>query len=322
MLSYRARHAFRLVLVAIIVAAGLYAPVGVTQPAVHVTLVADWTATAPLGWSWSGKAKPRPTGVVDEQSPFEPGVIQVKVAKGVDITSILRSHSLGGSITHWNAPPFSSYDIKGGLDRWYRVALPVGTEKAAVTLLASYTKEFDYVGLAWVSARHMAFDPNDPMYVAGYQGNLTAMHLPRAWDRTTSSSAVVIAFIDSGLRGTHEDFLGKQVTGCDFSLGQTPCTPIAPNALSDGCGHGSETTSLGAGGTNNGVGMASTGFNSSIMAVKLIRDDCNISSTVSKADPIRYAYNNGAHVINMSYGGTVYDGPNKMPSPRRGRSSA
>lgn len=119
----------------------------------------------------------------------------------------------------------------------------------------------------------------------------------------------MIAFIDSGLRGTHQEYLGKQLTGCDFSLGQSPCTPIAPNAVSDACGHGSETTSLGAGGTNNGVGMASTGFNSAIMVVKLIRDDCNVSSTVSKADPIRYAYNNGAHVINMSYGGTVYDGP-------------
>lgn len=167
----------------IVIAAAIAIPlvgISVGPAPFRSALVAGWTAPTPQGWSWAGKAKPRPTGVTDEKGAFDPGVIQVKVANGVNVDAALRGHSVGGSISHWNAPPFSAYDIKGGLDRWYRVAVPSGTEKTVVTLLAPFTKEFDYVGLAWVSARRAFFEPNDPMCVAGYQGNLAAMHLPHA----------------------------------------------------------------------------------------------------------------------------------------------
>ena len=247
------------------------------------------------------------TGRIDLPYDFERGVIRVRLQPGVSIDGVMAKHGLKGPATYWNTPPFDAADHRSGIDRSYRVGVEPGTEKTTVVRLAPHIEDFEYVAPAWKIPAQLAFAPNDSLYAGGSQGNLNAINMPRAWDRTVSFSAVTVAVIDSGLRGSHQDAgAWKQHTGWDYISG----TAIAPGTGTDtGCygGHGTDTSSIAAGDTNNGVGVAGTGFNSGIMPIKYIGSDC-FTVAVSRADPIRFARSNGAHVINMSYSmGTVYD---------------
>jgi subtilisin family serine protease len=123
-----------------------------------------------------------------------------------------------------------------------------------------------------------------------------------------SFSGVRIALIDTGVRGTHEDLAGKQVDGWDFIADG----PYPAGANRSACaGHGTRTASLAGGGTNNQKGIAAAGFNSVVRQIKAwtgtTEANCTFFSAFlpDRAVPIRWAYQTGAHIINMSYSGNV-----------------
>lgn len=77
--------------------------------------------------------------------------------------------------------------------------------------------------------------------------------------------------------------------------------------------HGTHVAGLAAAHTDNGIGVAGTGYNSLFMAVKAggVRDNPQTSANESNqigfgTSGILYAAINGAHVINNSYGGSGY----------------
>lgn len=108
-----------------------------------------WPTPAPTA-SWSNKV-PLHTGQVDHPYPYEPGVIQVIHAPGLEINALLAKYSLAGPATYANNGPFTDFDRRAGLDRSYRVAVPVGSERELVKLLAPNIGDFPYVGLFWIA---------------------------------------------------------------------------------------------------------------------------------------------------------------------------
>jgi subtilisin family serine protease/PKD repeat protein len=128
--------------------------------------------------------------------------------------------------------------------------------------------------------------------------HLYNMRAREAWDLSTGSASVIVAVTDDAIRTTHEDLTGKFVAGNDATnQNSTDPNPCGGN---DG-NHGTHVAGTVGARTNNGVGVASIGWNVSIMPVKIGR--CTDGALTAGYEGIAWAANNGAHVINMSWGG-------------------
>ncbi|MBX3269353.1 MAG: S8 family serine peptidase [Sandaracinaceae bacterium] len=143
------------------------------------------------------------------------------------------------------------------------------------------------------------FVPNDPYY--GFQWHLDQIGMPEAWTRNRGEG-VVVAVIDTGVAFRDEggwmrapDLADTRfVPGYDFVRND-------PNP-DDEHGHGTHVAGTIAQSTNNGVGVAGVAPEATIMPLKVL--DANGSGGWGGiAAAIRYAADNGAHVINMSLGG-------------------
>lgn len=146
--------------------------------------------------------------------------------------------------------------------------------------------------------RRIFLTPNDPKYVdypaSENQWGLFRISAEAAWDYETGSDEV-IAVIDTGVRGTHEDLSGKVLAGYDFV--NNDADP------SDDHGHGTHVAGIIGAITNNNLGIAGIDWNCKILPVKVFDRFGNGSALLSSYG-ITYAATMGADVINMSYGGT------------------
>ncbi len=140
---------------------------------------------------------------------------------------------------------------------------------------------------------HIATTPNDPLY-AQYQWDATKIGLPAAWDRTTGSSAVVVAVIDTGVDGTHPELSAHMVPGWNVIAGTA-------NSADDNS-HGTFVAGIIAATGNNGAGIAGVCWTCKIMPVKALDAQGN-GSMFGAAQAIDWAVAHGANVINMSFGG-------------------
>lgn len=126
--------------------------------------------------------------------------------------------------------------------------------------------------------------------------HLYKMNAQQAWDLSTGSAAVRVAITDDAILTTHVDLANKIVATYDAPSGGTNANPCGTNNGN----HGTHVSGSAGAQTNNGTGVASIGYNVSLMAVKI--GNCNGSLTHGY-EGINWAANNGANVINMSWGG-------------------
>ena len=126
--------------------------------------------------------------------------------------------------------------------------------------------------------------------------HLYRMNAQQAWDLSTGNPNVVVAVTDDAILQTHQDLTNKLVTGYDAPTGGSNTNPCGSN---DG-NHGTHVSGTVGAETNNGIGVASIGFGVSIMPVKI--GNCN-GQLSHGYEGVNWAANNGAHVINMSWGG-------------------
>lgn len=185
--------------------------------------------------------------------------------------------------------------------------------------------------------------PNDPLYTGQwhYFNNGTGtgkspggINLPLAWDRTTGSSGVVVAVIDTGVLPNHEDVVGSRnyVGGFDVvtdrdrandgdgrdgdptdpgdGVAAGECFPGSPALPASW--HGTHVAgTVGIGGTNNAVGVAGVNWRVKVQAVRVLGKcggtiaDINDGIRWAAGLPVPGAPNNPhpAKVINMSLGG-------------------
>ena len=133
---------------------------------------------------------------------------------------------------------------------------------------------------------------NDPR--AGEQYSLSRMSVSPAWDAGAQGDGVVIAVVDSGIDFDHPDLAGKAVSrGRDFVNGD--------NDAADDHGHGTHVAGIAAAVTNNGVGMAGVGYNARLLPVKVLGANGS-GATDAVAEGIAWAADQGAHIINLSFG--------------------
>ena len=161
--------------------------------------------------------------------------------------------------------------------------------------------------------------PNDPDF--GRQWGLTKINAPTAWDTTTGSAAVVVGVLDTGVDPDHPELAPLLVPGQDMvDLGPSPTPPPGfrfegdfagrdPNP-DDEVGHGTHVSGTISALSNNGMGVAGATWACRLMPVKVLTRivriaDGQVRGVGSSADiaaGIRWAVDNGAHIINMSLG--------------------
>lgn len=157
--------------------------------------------------------------------------------------------------------------------------------------------------------------PNDPYY--SQQWYLSRIKAQDAWNITRGTN-MVIAVIDTGLDMQHPDFGGKlwvnsqeipnneidddnngyvdDYYGWNFYNGN--------NNIDDYHGHGTGIASIIAANTNNRKGTAGINWNARIMVLKAL-NEAGGGDFNDVAEAIRYAVDNGASIINMSFGSEI-----------------
>jgi serine protease len=194
--------------------------------------------------------------------------------------------------------------------------------------------------------RILAVAPNDPLYDASPSISpavgqwylrapdatiVSAINAVGAWAYTTGVASVIVADVDTGVRFDHPDLAGKLLAGYDFISDSTvandgdgrdaDATDPGDWTTDGECGsgetgepsswHGTQTASLIAAQTNNGVGMASVGYDTKVLPVRALGKcggyDSDIIAGMLWAAGISNVPTtnaNPARVINLSLGGT------------------
>jgi subtilisin family serine protease/pectate lyase len=177
---------------------------------------------------------------------------------------------------------------------------------------------------------HACFMPNDPSYSkSGSWGQpyndlygLLKIGTTAAWD-VTQGQGVVVAVIDSGVDYNHPDIKDNiwanpgetrnnsidddhngfidDTRGWDF-VGANASKPVEGNNPIDVVGHGTHVAGTIAATGNNLLGVIGVAWKAKIMIVKAL-DDTGAGNDSAIAKAIIYAVDNGADVINASWGG-------------------
>ena len=141
--------------------------------------------------------------------------------------------------------------------------------------------------------------PDDPGYVD--QWYLPAVGADRAWEVTRGSESVVVAVLDTGVDGTHSELAGRLTAGWDTISG----SPLAAGNT-DPVGHGTATAGLVAASTSNARGIASLGWHTRVMPVRI--GNAEGATAADLMAGLRYAADNGARIINVSLGSECTSG--------------
>ena len=143
--------------------------------------------------------------------------------------------------------------------------------------------------------------PNDlgPQSGTNNQWGLWRINAQDAWDITTGSgSGIVVAIVDDAVLVTHPDLIPNLLPGYDVA--DNDSDPMPNNSAMT---HGTHVAGISGAATNNGVGVASIGFGIRILPVK----SSNQSEVITDAySGVIWAADNGADVINMSWGGSGF----------------
>lgn len=140
-----------------------------------------------------------------------------------------------------------------------------------------------------------------------------------AWDAGLPTNDVIVAVIDTGVDVNHEDLAGRIWT----NSGEIPGNGIdddlngyiddvygwslveANNSVVDDNGHGTHVAGSIAAAVNNGVGLVGVNPHARIMTLRIF-DSSGRGSSADGIGAILYAVQNGAKIINNSWGGYGY----------------
>lgn len=204
------------------------------------------------------------------------GSLTVREIEGIGVVVVdVPAGTEASAIAAYQAHPAVRY-----AERDYQFTLPPEPSRPVAAPRSSPPRPRDSV---------TPFIPNDPFFEE-FQPGLQRIDAPRAWAVTKGSPSTVIAILDTGIEVDHEDLATKVVDSRNFS--DEP-------SVADLNGHGTHVAGIAAATTNNGMGVAGTGFNTRLLNVKILDDDMTGSFSAVTAG-IVWATDHGAKVINMS----------------------
>ncbi len=262
-----------------------------------------------------------PQGI--SQKDYLPDVIIVKFRKG-STTAQIRSASSASSLRNLNikaselninqlfknsikassSEAIQRMAIKDtvGIDRIYELNFisKHGIEKVINELLKN--PNIEYAEPSYV--HYVSYTPNDPLF-SGFQSQLKQVKAEQSWDLIRNSSNTIIAIVDTGTDMDHIDlkaniiFPGIDLVGLS---GSNPQVDNNPDVSSDSTDHGVSVSGIASAVSDNGLGIASIAYNAKLMIVKACADN-NATVIYKGYEGIKYAADNGAHIINCSFSG-------------------
>lgn len=209
------------------------------------------------------------------------------------------------------------------LYRNYRVRLPGGASVAAAIQELMANPAVEYAEPNYLATT--SFVPNDPYYGAQWSHQITTAE--RGWDTERGDPAVTLAIIDTGVDYAHEDLApnvwhdalghpGKDFVDIDTQAYVAAGYTLLPSEdytqidddPGDVLGHGTHCAGIAGAAGGNGVGVAGVCHRCRIMPVRAgfaIGVGSSVFGSLESddiANAIRFAADNGADVISMSFG--------------------
>lgn len=163
--------------------------------------------------------------------------------------------------------------------------------------------------------KHKFQNPPDDYYYVNQTGSsnyggpfnwkwhLDQINATTAWNHSTGSSNIKIAIVDDALWTSHPDLQGKIVAQYYPGSGQNDCDPPNVSNWQQDFSHGTHVAGLAAANTNNSIGIAAIGYDVSLIGVRSANNSGNLYYTLQG---VAWAADNGADVINMSFGSSQY----------------
>ncbi|AHM59580.1 peptidase s8 and s53 subtilisin kexin sedolisin [Flammeovirgaceae bacterium 311] len=200
--------------------------------------------------------------------------------------------------------------VSSALDGIFKMQLPEGLSVEEVIEILKQDPDIQYAEPYYLP--QLLDVPNDPNYI--HQSQLQIVKAAQAWDIQKGSRDVVIAIIDTGVDYLHPDLVDNlylnekdpvdgidndgdgfidNYYGWDFANYDN-------NPMADGSSHGTVVAGSCAATTNNGIGVAGSGYNSRFMPIKVFTTKG--SRFVNGYEAIVYAANMGCKIINLSWG--------------------
>jgi subtilisin family serine protease len=213
-------------------------------------------------------------------------------------------------------------DDEKSLYRSYKLSLPQNMRVETAAHLLRKDPDVEYAEPNFIRRVQMA--PNDPYYSSrGTWGQdyddlwgLKKIQCERAWDVSLGNN-VTVAVIDTGVDYNHEDLAGRiwtnpdeiaangidddnngyidDVNGWNFAGNDN-------NSGNDIYGHGTHCAGTIAATCNNRIGVIGVAPEATIIVIKVFGDNGD-NSDASFVRAIKYAADNGAHVLSNSWGG-------------------
>ncbi|HUS34592.1 MAG TPA: S8 family serine peptidase [Verrucomicrobiae bacterium] len=166
---------------------------------------------------------------------------------------------------------------------------------------------------------HIATTPDEQTYADGklwhLNGAVGSIEAPAAWETRHDASGVVVAVLDTGVLMTHEDLAANLWTntkeipdnGIDDDGNGYIDDVHGINSITgkgdptDDDRHGTHVAGIIGAVGNNGKGVAGVAWNVQLMPLKFISSSGD-GSNGDAVECINYAIQNGAHIINASFG--------------------
>jgi subtilisin family serine protease len=251
------------------------------------------------------------TGQVLSATEMVADHVLVTLAEGEDPTAFLAEMGAQANSMELVTPDAPLYLLH--LSSLSLEALPNALDDAAAQPSA-LAVEPDYV-------RQAILVPNDPKYLDGTLWGLNQtsdadIDAPEGWNVRSSSGAVVVAVIDTGIKTTHQDLAANMwrnsaeiagnkidddangfvddIFGCDAYNNDGDPT--------DDQGHGSHCAGTIGGTGNNGIGVTGVAWGVKLMGCKFL----SATGSGTDSDAVRcidYARSKGAKVLSNSWGG-------------------
>lgn len=179
-----------------------------------------------------------------------------------------------------------------GMERIYELKFSSkqGIEKLINELLRN--PNIEYAEPSYI--HYVSYTPNDPLF-SGFQSQLKQVKAEQSWDLIRNSSNTIIAIVDTGTDMDHVDLKANiLLPGIDLVglSGSNPQVDNNPDVNSDSTDHGVSVSGIASAVSDNGLGIASIAYNATVI--------------YKGYEGIKYAADNGAHIINCSF-----SGPNK-----------
>ncbi|MDH5545567.1 MAG: S8 family serine peptidase [Gammaproteobacteria bacterium] len=171
----------------------------------------------------------------------------------------------------------------------HRVNVPANKEEVFANAVSNIP------GIAYAELNRLLplaeFIPDDPKF--SVQWHHQHVHTPFAWDIATGSN-VVVAVLDTGVQVDHPDLAGNLLSGFNTADDSTNTIDVV--------GHGTKVAGVIGAIAGNSIGVVGMAFNASILPVRVTNDSTGNAYLSDIAQGIAWAANNGAKVINISYG--------------------